>query len=58
MFHIASASAIPEFPAHLSPVAHDFLSLCFDKNPDTRASAADLLSHPFLRKAQEDDGER
>ncbi|KAG6591169.1 STE/STE11 protein Kinase [Phytophthora cinnamomi] len=37
MFHIASAATIPEFPAQLSSTAHDFLSLCFDKNPDTRA---------------------
>ncbi|KAJ8559097.1 hypothetical protein ON010_g8351 [Phytophthora cinnamomi] len=49
MFHIASAATIPEFPAQLSSTAHDFLSLCFDKNPDTRASASELLRHPFLR---------
>ncbi|KAK1947579.1 Mitogen-activated protein kinase kinase kinase NPK1 [Phytophthora citrophthora] len=50
MFHIASAATIPEFPAHLSSAAHDFLFVCFDKNPDTRASATELLQHPFLRE--------
>ncbi|EGZ29631.1 hypothetical protein PHYSODRAFT_552860 [Phytophthora sojae] len=52
MFHIASATTIPEFPAHLSSTALDFLSLCFDKNPDTRASAAELLRHPFLLRGE------
>ncbi|KAG6952224.1 hypothetical protein JG688_00013363 [Phytophthora aleatoria] len=50
MFHIASVTTIPEFPIHLSPTAHDFLFLCFDKNPNTRASATELLQHPFLRE--------
>ncbi|KAE9074006.1 hypothetical protein PF010_g24851 [Phytophthora fragariae] len=54
MFHIASTTTIPEFPAQLSSTAHDFLSRCFDKNPDTRASAAELLRHPFLREELEE----
>lgn len=53
MFHIASATTIPEFPTHLSPTAHAFLLLCFDKNPSTRASASELLQHPFLREETE-----
>lgn len=48
MFHIASATTIPEFPANLSPLAHDFLIRCFDKNPVTRPSATELLQHSFL----------
>ncbi|KUF66784.1 Mitogen-activated protein kinase kinase kinase A [Phytophthora nicotianae] len=55
MFHIASVTTIPEFPAHLSPTAHDFLLLCFDKNPNTRATATELLQHPFLRNDGECD---
>ncbi|KAF4316025.1 hypothetical protein BBO99_00007094 [Phytophthora kernoviae] len=62
MFHIASATAIPEFPAQLSPMAHDFLFRCFDKNPDTRASATELLNHPFIHVNDEEenklDGQR
>ncbi|POM77950.1 STE/STE11 protein Kinase [Phytophthora palmivora] len=53
MFHIASATTIPELPAHLSSTAHDFLSLCFDKIPDARASATELLHHPFLHDDSE-----
>ncbi|OWZ07980.1 STE/STE11 protein kinase [Phytophthora megakarya] len=53
MFHIASATTIPEFPTQLSSTAHDFLSLCFDKNPRTRASATELLQHHFLRDDSE-----
>jgi len=29
----------------------DFLSKCLDKEPETRLEAADLLKHPFLKKA-------
>eukprot|EP00644_Phytophthora_capsici_P013377 jgi/Phyca11/8552/fgenesh1_pm.PHYCAscaffold_29_\ len=54
MFHIASAATIPEFPAHLSSTAHEFLAMCFDKNPDTRASATELLQHPFLSEETEE----
>ncbi|EEB05819.2 STE/STE20/PAKA protein kinase Shk1 [Schizosaccharomyces japonicus yFS275] len=38
-------------PERLSPVFHDFLSLSLNVNPDKRPSAADLLRHPFLKKA-------
>lgn len=48
MFQIASATAIPLFPPDLSAVAHTFLSRCFVKDPAARASAAELLQHPFL----------
>jgi serine/threonine protein kinase len=48
MFQIASATAIPLFPPDLSAVAHAFLSRCFVKDPAARASAAELLQHPFL----------
>ncbi|KAG7394064.1 hypothetical protein PHYBOEH_005870 [Phytophthora boehmeriae] len=55
MFHIASATAIPEFPAQLSPMGHDFLFRCFDKNPDTRAPITELLGHPFIREKTDED---
>lgn len=49
MFHIASKDAIPTFPQNFSECANSFLMACFDKNPSTRASATELLRHPFLQ---------
>jgi serine/threonine protein kinase len=31
---------------------HDFLLKCFQKNPDNRASSAELLQHPWILKNQ------
>ncbi|TMW64813.1 hypothetical protein Poli38472_008980 [Pythium oligandrum] len=49
MFHIASQDALPVIPPNLSEFARSFLLLCLDKNPHSRPSAAELLSHPFLK---------
>lgn len=38
-------------PGQLSPVFRDFLGLCLQINADRRPTAAQLLQHPFLRKA-------
>lgn len=32
-----------------SPEFADFISLCFAENPEKRASANELLNHPFLK---------
>ncbi|ETV89997.1 STE/STE11 protein kinase [Aphanomyces invadans] len=48
MFHIASETAMPTIPAHLSDAAHAFLALCFVKDPALRPTALDLLSHAFV----------
>nr|AAI70022.1 Serine/threonine kinase 10 (polo-like kinase kinase 1) [Xenopus laevis] len=34
-----------------SPEFHSFLKTALDKNPETRPSAAQLLEHPFVKKA-------
>ncbi|TYZ65494.1 hypothetical protein PybrP1_001545, partial [[Pythium] brassicae (nom. inval.)] len=51
MFHIASDSALPVFPDSLSPLARDFLALCFVKDPSARPSAEELSRHPFVSVA-------
>ncbi|KAJ3449936.1 p21-activated protein kinase [Anaeramoeba flamelloides] len=38
-------------PEKWSDEFKDFLVKCLDQNPDTRASADQLLRHPFIRKA-------
>lgn len=38
-------------PQQWSPEFHDFISCCLVLNPARRASASQLLSHPFLKKA-------
>ena len=52
MFHIASTESPPDFPPNLSPEAHDFLSLCFQRYVDWCTA----LSHiwlSFLRNPKE-----
>lgn len=48
MFQIASPTAIPVFPPQLSATAQSFLSRCFVKDPTARASAEELIKHPFV----------
>jgi len=50
--------AIPSSPAptlqsvnHWSNPMHEFLACCLVKNPNDRASAAELLKHPFIKNA-------
>lgn len=57
MFQIASATATPVLPPHLSSAAHAFLACCFVKDPAQRASAPDLLRHPFLTSGCGDNAE-
>ncbi|RHZ15017.1 hypothetical protein DYB37_006459 [Aphanomyces astaci] len=48
MFHIASDTAIPEIPPHVSHAAHTFLTQCFIKDPSDRPTAESLLSNSFF----------
>mmetsp|Transcript_9321 Transcript_9321/g.28779 ORF Transcript_9321/g.28779 Transcript_9321/m.28779 type:complete len:728 (+) Transcript_9321:132-2315(+) len=38
-------------PERWSDVFHEFLGLCLKRDPSKRATAAELLTHPFLKKA-------
>lgn len=49
MYHIAQAIGGPPLPDCLSHEGRDFLRLCFNRNPKARATAAELLRHPFLQ---------
>jgi len=40
-------------PHKFSDLFIDFLNLTLQKNPDARATSSELLSHPFLKKADE-----
>ncbi|XP_052188158.1 LOW QUALITY PROTEIN: mitogen-activated protein kinase kinase kinase NPK1-like [Diospyros lotus] len=48
LFHIGTTKSHPPIPEHLSFEAKDFLLKCLQKEPDLRATAADLLQHPFV----------
>lgn len=57
MFHIANcATAPPQLPPELqvSPTLQSFLDLCFVYDKDLRATASELLGHPWLRDSASD----
>lgn len=43
----------PPIPSSLSPELTDFLRSCFVWDPEERPSAAQLMRHPFIRKARD-----
>ncbi|XP_047056975.1 mitogen-activated protein kinase kinase kinase 17-like [Lolium rigidum] len=45
---IGYTDAVPEVPAWLSPEAKNFLAACFARNAGERATAVELLEHPFV----------
>merc|ERR1712086_434999 len=49
MFQIAEGQ-LPATPAHMSPHAKDFLSLCLQYKPEARATAEALKAHSFLQQ--------
>nr|BAI94587.1 serine/threonine-protein kinase PAK [Monosiga ovata] len=51
--YLIATNGTPELqhPENLSDVFKDFLNQCLEMNVDRRASASQLLQHPFLRKA-------
>ncbi|MED6191452.1 hypothetical protein PIB30_000552 [Stylosanthes scabra] len=51
IFKIILLEKLPEAPDHLSEEGKDFVRLCLQRNPKDRPSAAQLLEHPFVKKA-------
>eukprot|EP00210_Caulerpa_lentillifera_P006869 g6566.t1 len=49
IFRIRSAYESPPFPRNLSTEGIHFLTKCFERNPEKRPSAKQLLEHPFLQ---------
>jgi len=48
MYHLSQAERGPNIPPHLTPAAHDFLSLCLRVNAAERPTASELLQHAFV----------
>ena len=55
IFKIASSNEIPPLPKFASPECTDFLKRCFVRDPLKRATAKELLAHPFLKKQYEEE---
>ncbi|OEL29946.1 Mitogen-activated protein kinase kinase kinase YODA [Dichanthelium oligosanthes] len=49
IFKIANSKDIPEIPDSFSEEGKNFLQLCLKRNPASRASAAQLMDHPFVQ---------
>lgn len=50
VYKIAHSAGLPtEIPKDLPPEMMDFLERCFERDPNKRASADDLLNHPYLQ---------
>ena len=51
MYHIACVEELPEMPPSLGSDGHDFLVLCFDRDPKLRPEVSALLLQRFVAAA-------
>ena len=51
MYHIACVEELPEMPSSLGSDGHDFLVLCFDRDPKLRPEVSALLLQRFVAAA-------
>ncbi|XVF40702.1 hypothetical protein PTKIN_Ptkin01aG0136100 [Pterospermum kingtungense] len=56
LYRIGFSCDVPETPNNISKQAMDFLSRCLRRDPVERWSAAQLLSHDFLKESKKRDG--
>lgn len=49
MFKIGNRKELPTIPDYLSDEGKDFVRLCLQRDPKHRATASQLLEHPFVK---------
>ena len=54
MYHVANTNDPPPMPDTISDQLRSFLHLCFQRNPEQRPSAEELLAHPFVSSVAAD----
>lgn len=52
MYHIAEAEEHPPFPESISPELVEFLKRCFERDPEKRPSAVELLKHAWMANSR------
>lgn len=52
MYHIAESEEHPPFPDSISPELTDFLRRCFERDPEKRPSAVELLKHAWMANSR------
>lgn len=48
MYHIAETEELPPYPEGISKELETFLNSCFERDPEKRPSAAELLKHKWI----------
>jgi serine/threonine protein kinase len=48
MMNRMQSGALPRFPECFPPEAHDFAARCLERDPDQRATCAELSKHPWI----------
>ncbi|CCW65823.1 unnamed protein product [Phytomonas sp. EM1] len=57
VYKIANSTGLPtEIPRDIDPKLMDLLEKCFERDPQKRPSAEELLDHPFLSEVAKDSG--
>ena len=54
MYHVANTSDPPPMPETMSPALRAFLVSCFQRNPDKRPGADELMQHEFVVGVSQD----